>query len=177
MSRVANRYSKALFQLARERQKIDGVQADFNSLQELMRTSVDFRQLLHNPLITAAQKVDIISRTFQGKSDDLTLHFLVLVCRKKRSQLLEEIISDFHDRVLENKGILKGSLVSAHHLVPDQLDQIRKHLEEATGKTIILEEHLDQNLVGGFVVKIKDTVLDLSVKGQLERLRAKLIYG
>jgi F-type H+-transporting ATPase subunit delta len=177
MSRVANRYGKAFFQLAKENRKIELLESEMTCLLDLIRNNKEFSDMLVNPLITAAKKADIVTGLFTGTLDPLSCHFLILVCRNKRSNLLAEIVSNFLDRVLEEKGIWKGTVYSAHPLASDQLDEIRKQTMNLTGKTILLEEHVDQSLVGGFIVKIKDTVIDLSVKGQLSRLRTKLVFG
>jgi len=177
MSRVANRYSKALFQLAREEQKIDLLESETKNLLDLIQTNNDLSNMLVNPLMTAAKKVEIVTRLFTGRFDPLTCHFLILVCRKKRSNLLAEIMTNFLDRVLEEKGIWKGTVYGAHPLTPGQIEQIRKRTMVLTGKTILLEEQVDHSLIGGFIVQIKDTIIDLSVKGQLNRLRTKLIFG
>jgi F-type H+-transporting ATPase subunit delta len=177
MSRVANRYGKALFQLAKVNRKIGIVESEMIQLQELIRTDKAFHGMLVNPLLTAAKKVEIVTKLFTGRWDPLSCHFLILVCRNKRGNLIGEIVSNFLDRVLEEKGIWKGQVYSASPLAPDQLNEIRKRTTALTGKTILFEEHVDKSLVGGFIIKIKDTVIDLSVKGQLNRLRTKLIFG
>jgi F-type H+-transporting ATPase subunit delta len=177
MSRVGIRYSKALFQLAKEQQKLEKVEAELLMLSGLIKSNRDLKGLLVNPLITAAKKVDIVSRLFKGKLDDLTYNFVILICRNKRSHLLQEITDQFHERVLEDQGIWQGQIFCTQALAPAQIDQITKRIMALTGKTVILQPQVDRGLLGGFIVKIKDTIIDLSIKGQLERLRAKLISG
>jgi len=177
MSRVANRYSKALFQLAIEQKKIDLVDAELNMLSELMQSTAEFRAMLTNPLITAAKKAEIVAGIFKGKLDKLTYNFLILICRNKRGPLLAEIIDQFRERVQDEKGIWQGEIFSARPLTRAQIGQIKTRTGNLTGKTIVLQPQVDKDLIGGFIVKIKDTIIDLSVKGQLERLRTKLISG
>lgn len=177
MSRVGIRYSKALFQLAKEQHKLEQVESELVMLSGLIKSNRDLNGLLVNPLITAAKKVKIVSRVFKGKLDALTFNFVILICRNKRSDLLQEIIDQFRERVLEEQGTWQGQIFSAQTLAPAQIDLITKRIMDLTGKTVILKAQLDQNLLGGFIVKIKDTIIDLSIKGQLDQLRTKLISG
>jgi F-type H+-transporting ATPase subunit delta len=177
MSRVGIRYSKALFQLAKEQYKLEQVESELVMLTELIKSNRDLNGMLVNPLITAAKKVEIVTRLFKGKLDALTCNFVILICRNKRSDLLQEIIDQFRERVLEERGTWQGQIFCAQALAPAQIDQITKRIMDLTGKTVILKPQVDQNLLGGFVVKIKDTIIDLSIKGQLDRLRTKLISG
>jgi len=177
MSRVGIRYSKALFQLAKEQHKLEQVESELVILSGLIKSNRDLKDMLVNPLITAAKKVEIVSRIFKGKLDALTYNFVILICRNKRSDLLPEIIDQFRERVLEEQGIWQGQIFSAQALAPAQIDLISKRIMDLTGKTVILKAQLDKNLLGGFIVKIKDTIIDLSIKGQLDQLRTKLIAG
>jgi F-type H+-transporting ATPase subunit delta len=177
MSRVAIRYSKALFQTAREQHKVDLVESELQMLSELILSNGKLKDMLVNPLITAAKKVDIVSRVFKGKLDSLTYNFIILVCRNKRSQILTEIIEQFRERVLDEQGTWQGQIFCAHPLAPDQINSITSRMKDLTGKSVILKPQVDHDLIGGFVVKIRDMIIDLSVKGQLNRLRTKLISG
>jgi F-type H+-transporting ATPase subunit delta len=177
MSRVGIRYSKALFQLAKEQQKLEKVESELLMLSGLVKSNPDLKGMLVNPLITAAKKVDIVSRLFKGKLDELTYNFVILICRNKRSHLLQEITDQFRERVLEEQGTWQGQIFCAQALAPAQIEQITKRIMALTGKTVILQPQVDRGLLGGFIVKIKDTIIDLSIKGQLDRLRAKLISG
>jgi len=177
LSRVANRYSKALFEYGVEQKKLDVIESDLNLIKELIATNSEFREMLVNPLIQASLKSKIISQILKNKLDVLTYNFLILLCSKKRSDFLEEVIERFMMRLLEHKGIIKGEIISTFPLDSDHVGAIKKRVADLTGKTVQLEQTLDKNLLGGFIVKVKDTIIDLSVKGQLEKLREKLVYG
>lgn len=177
MSRVANRYSKALFQSALEEKKIDIIQSDIESIKILIIESSDFSNLIQNPLIQLRVKSKLMENVLKGKVDLLTFKFMQLLCQKKRANLLPEIIERFEDLVLDFKGIVRGELVSTIKLGSEQIQRITNKISEITGKSIQLQERIDETLVGGFVVKFKDTVIDLSINGQLEKLREKLVFG
>ena len=177
MSRVASRYSKALFAATLEQKKLDIVVGDLNSVSSIIDQNIDFKNLLYNPLIPANKKTDIIRKIFDGKIDQLTYNFLKLLCNKKRSEFLSEIIDDFKMRILEHEGVLSGQIISSKPLSPVQVADIHKKIATQSGQKVQLSQEIDEDLIGGFIVKIKDTVIDLSVKNQLNKLRNKLVFG
>jgi len=177
VSRVAVRYSKALFETALQKNKLDVVLSDLHGVEDLAGENRQFAQLLQNPLIQVNRKLKIITGLFQGRVDDLTFSFLVLVTQKKRIDFLLEMITHFARRIDDHNGILNGELFSAAKISSEQVEDIQSKIEIYTGKTVHLECRIDANLIGGFVVKIRDTVIDLSVNGQLEKLRNKLVFG
>jgi F-type H+-transporting ATPase subunit delta len=177
LSRVASRYSKALFAATLEQKKLDIVAGDLNSVSSIIDQNKDFKNLLYNPLIPANKKTDIIRKIFDGKINQLTYNFLKLLCSKKRSEFLPEIIDDFKMRILEYEGVLIGQIISSKPLSPVQVADIHKKITTQSGQKVQLSQEIDEDLIGGFIVKIKDTVIDLSVKNQLNKLRNKLVFG
>jgi F-type H+-transporting ATPase subunit delta len=177
VSRVANRYSKALFEMALGQNKLDVVEKDMNGIRSLLDDSTDFRQLVENPLIQARSKERLLGELFEGRVDALTRNFLVLLTQKKRTENLPEIIVRFFQRVDQHRGVVKGEIYSAHPLSEDQVAKIRTRMDGLTGKKVELDSKVDADLIGGFVVKLNDTVYDLSVKGHLDRLREQLVFG
>ena len=177
MSRVAKRYSKALFALALQEQEIDAVQEDMNMIKTVISENPDLHNAMINPLINEKVKSKMLSEIFENRIQSLTFKFLQLLSRKKRSGFLTEMIDYYTERVLEYNGILSGELRSAKALDADQVNEIRSRIEVLTGKKVQLQAMVDHSLVGGFVVKVKDTVVDLSIKTQLEKMRAQLVHG
>jgi F-type H+-transporting ATPase subunit delta len=177
VSTVATRYSKALFAVALERKKIENVKEDLQLIQSLIESSKELKNLMLNPLIPAKKRNSIIAALFENKVDPLTFDFLTLICEKKRTAFLYEIGEKFSDRVLKHKGITPGIIRSAKELSSGQREQIEQKIKSLTGQDILFTEEIDHSLIGGFIVKVRDTVIDLSVRSQLEKLRHKLVHG
>jgi F-type H+-transporting ATPase subunit delta len=177
VSRVANRYAKALFEAAREENKIDAVRNDIDLITSVLGESDPFNELIYNPLIPAGRKAQAVRRTFGNLLDQLTFNFLLLLCMKKRSEHLPEIMRKFNEMLLDYQGVITGSVVSPQPLPQDQLDSIQKKISTETGKEVRITQETDPDLLGGFVIKIKDTVIDLSVINQLNKLRSKMVHG
>ena len=177
MSRVSSRYSKALFEIALEKNKLDIVAGDLELISQISTENIDFRNMLINPLIPATKKADVISKLIKDKTDQLTYNFLRLLCTKKRSEFLLEVIDHFMMRILDHEGVLTGQIISATPLTQDQVHDIHNRITSQSGKKVQLSQEIDKNLMGGFIVKVKDNVIDLSVRNQLDKLRNKLVFG
>ncbi len=174
MSRVAKRYTKAIFELAQEQKIIDVIEKDFVELGKLIGKSPEFADFLSNPLISEAKKISLLKEILNGKIQELTLHFLELLASKRRLRVLPEIIEEFRQMMLESQNIVEGELISAVQLSAEQVKAIKERLQQALGKTVQLEQKVEPQIIGGFVVRVQDVVIDSSIRLQLEKLREKL---
>ncbi len=177
MSRIAIRYSKALFELALEKDNLNEVEKDLLMVKNLINENTELKDSIANPLIPAKTKTELFKKIFKNSVNQLTLRFLILLSSKKRSEFLLEVIERFESFTLDHKGILSAQLYSAVPLSQQQKEKIQKRLEENTGKIVNITEIVEKSLVGGFIVKIRDSVIDYSLKRQFEMLRKKMIYG
>jgi len=175
LSRVAKRYTKALFALAKEEKLLEKVEGDIANFSVLNQQNKEFSALLSNPLINDKDKRSVLQDIFQGKVQDLTLNFLDLLAEKKRISILPQVAEEYKAMMLAFANKVEGELISAQKLSRDQASKIKTKVEALTGKAVLLTEKVDKNVLGGFVVKIEDWVLDNSIRYQLVKLREKLI--
>lgn len=174
MSRVAKRYAKALFAQAKEESLLTEVGNDLNLISVLNRQSRDFNVFLSNPIINEKEKIKVLREMFRGKVQQLTLRFLTLLSEKRRIPFLPQTADEFRLMMLENAGEVEGELISAQKLNPGQIEKIKLKVERITGKTVFLSEKVDKTVLGGFIVKVEDWVLDNSIRYQLAKLREQL---
>ena len=100
--------------------------------------------------------------------------FLKLLAHKKRANLLDEVVGEFNILLDEKNGIVNADVKSAVKMNDDQARELVNGLSVRTGKKIRAKMSLDETLIGGFTVKIGDTILDGSVSHQLQLLRKAL---
>ncbi|HGY56854.1 MAG TPA: ATP synthase F1 subunit delta [Caldithrix abyssi] len=175
MSRVAKRYAKALFELAEERKVLEKVYEDLQTVSDTIKDSEELRNMLVNPLVNEADKLKALNGIFSGPFQDLTRNFIELIAEKRRLPILPDIISKFYYMMLEYNNQVEGQLVSAVDLEARQVQEIGKQIERITGKKVILSKRVEPSIIGGFVVKVEDMVIDSSIRSQLNRLREQLI--
>ena len=176
-TRVTLRYARALFELAEERKLLSKVEQDLTELLKVYETSPDFRAILESPVIQSSKKKDIFTELFKDKLNPLTFRFLILLVTKNRENFLQIIITRFMDLLDEAKGIIRGQLFTAYPFSDQQLTTLKKRLDKITEKNVVIEQKVEPELLGGFVIRMNDTVVDTSLKNNLAKLRARMISG
>ncbi len=177
VSRATIRYAKALFELAREAKKLETIHSDLITIRQALEKSPDLQQVLDSPIIPKQEKADLLDQLFREQVDEHTMRFLQLLVEKNRESLLLFIIGRFQELLDEYRGIVRATLITAHPFDSDQKQALKKRLDRITGKDVQLKEVVEPDLLGGFVVRIKDTIIDVSLKNQLLKLRERLVFS
>lgn len=173
--RVARRYARALFQAALRTQAVDAVN---EALQQLLRTLHEqppLRYLLLNPLVPRERKQQMVQESIGRQTHPLLASLLNVLVDKRRERLLPEVARGFSELRDEHLGIVRVRAVTAYPLDSQQEQALIRSLERRTSKTVVLETQVDPSLIGGILVRIGDTIIDGSVRGQLQRLRQYLL--
>lgn len=173
-SRIASRYAKPILELAEERKVLEEVKADMEAFAAICRESKDFNLMLKSPIIPHLRKAEILKKVFKGKVNDLTLEAFDLITRKSRESLLNDVAIEFLHLYNIEKGFQEVSITSSITLDADQRKEFQKLAKEITGKDPILEEKVDPEIIGGYLLKVGDKQIDQSVSGQLKNIKLKL---
>ena len=174
-SKISVRYAKALFLLSQEKNKVERVKADIQTLGKAFEQSVDLEQMLLSPVISNHQKAKVVSLIFEKIFDPSTLSFLQLVIRKNRESLLKDIIRNFLELCYRSQGITRVVFTSAVSIDPAFLDKIRGIIEKELRTRVEISSNVDETLIGGYVLRVGDKQLDASVSGRLDNLHRKLL--
>lgn len=172
---VARRYAAALFEQARKAGTLVQAGEDLQRVADALTETPALRALLHQPLVTDERKKQALKNGFRDRISPATLAFLELLVDKRRADLLPQIQAEFARRLLDYQNIARATATSAVPLTAEQAAALERSLEARTGKDIQLETAVDPTLLGGVLIRIGDTVLDGTVRGNLERLREQLL--
>lgn len=175
--KAARRYTTALYDIAEETKSTDEVKQDFEAVKSTIENSSDLRLFLSTPIINNEQKSKVIAEVFKGQVSDLTIKFLQLICKKNRENLLYDISVDFLDLLNEERNILEAAIKTAVEISSGNKKELIAKLRAYTGKDVNASFEVDPSIKGGFVAKIQDTIIDASIKRQLELLREKFMAG
>jgi F-type H+-transporting ATPase subunit delta len=151
------------------------VDTDLTAVADAYRTVRQFRAILSDPNLAEDTKKKALNGVFKSRISETTLSFLNLLVDKRRITLLPEIQREFDRLALQVQNIARATAVTAVPLNPAEIKSLTKSLEERTGKTIELVTEVDPAVLGGVLVRIGDNVIDGTVKGNLDRLRARLL--
>ena len=172
--KVAVRYAKALFLSAREQKVLDPVRADMEVLLEAATKIPDIRRLLESPILDSGNKITALVEIFKSRMNALSLNFIRLVTANKREEYLPGMARYFIQLYKEEKGIQVATISSAVSLDNESRNQIMDRIKKAFNTEIELQQEVKEDLIGGFVLKIENKQLDVSVKGKLAEIKKEL---
>lgn len=169
--KVAQRYAKSLINLATERNEVDAVEKDMNLILEVLEESKDMRLLLHSPVVNTDKKEKILDAVFGDHITEMSKGFIRILTSKGRESLLLEVAARFVELVKQSKGILTAKVITAAKLSDQDRANLNKMVAEMNQGTAEIEEVVDPSIVGGFILKVEDKMVDASVTTQLRNLR------
>jgi F-type H+-transporting ATPase subunit delta len=173
-AKISKRYAKALFEFAQEQKSMDSIKADMDYLYQLCEVSDDFVSMLKSPVIKISKKLEIMVAIFGDKLSETTMKFLNIISKSRREDIIPSMAEQFVLMHNDFIGLKKVKLFTATSLDNTTKEQITKILGEQTKKTIELDEEIQEDLIGGFILKIDDLQFDASIKSKLNRLKNEL---
>eukprot|EP00775_Hariotina_reticulata_P009449 gene9449-9615_t len=173
---VSDSYAKALVELAEEKNVLEPVHADVDAVASLIKENKKLSELMFNPVVEADKKKAVVAKiSKEAGFQKYTTNFLNLLVEKDRVNLLSEICESFEEQYCQLTDTQVATLRSAVKLEQEQQFLIAKKLQELTGsKNIKLKPVIDQSLIAGFVVEYGSSQIDLSIRGQIEKVAEEL---
>jgi len=167
--RVARRYAKALADVLPD-ERLEKVLEEVRTIGSLLDDRVI--RYFKSPVVPPEKKRSLIEQVLEkiGASEELR-KVLFLMAQKDRLGILREFASEFEKFVDYRLGIIKAEITSATEIDEETVSKIKSKIEEIFGKKAEISVKLDPSLIGGFVVRVADKVLDASIKTQLENLK------
>jgi F-type H+-transporting ATPase subunit delta len=172
VSPAAAAYAQAAIDLAGDQAvELGGEIAD---LTQLVGRDPMLRAFLVNPSIRPEERWEVLKRAFAGSSSGLLLNLLGVLCEKKRLALIHEIATAYAQLLDVKLNRVRVEVTVARNLDEQELADVKKRVGAALGKTAIVEQKIDDAIIGGLVLKVQGKVMDASVKAQLEAMRRQL---
>lgn len=173
-SQLALKYAQAIFEIATEKSMLDQVEKELKLVEATIAGHEDLANLIYHPLVPAEAKKETVSRIFADDLNGFVRNFILLLIDKRREPAFPAIVREYIRLANEARNIAEAEVFTAKELSPGQLEALAAKLSKVTGKNIVLKTTVDQELLGGVVVKIGDKLIDGSVVRQLKALKAAL---
>lgn len=173
---VGTTYGEALFELAVEEGKEDELLDEITQLKMLLIENPDFGKLMNHPKVLKEEKLKVLKEVFENRTSKELLGFLHLVVSKDRYGEIDAILDYFIDEVKALKGIGIAYVTTAFDLSEAKKKEIEEKLLSTTSfKKMEMHYQVDEDLIGGLVIRIGDRVVDSSVKSKLSGLQRELL--
>ena len=167
MSQTADRYSKALFELALEANSLEAVQESMTELRKIILSRDDFRQFLKNPLLTYEERCSVLKALFEGKVPDLLLRFLVFITYKSRLGILKQMIESFDTMYLLSTHQMRAYVKTAMPITDEDKNFINQRLHDKFHQQLLTRWMVEPALIGGFSIFAQGKIYDYSFKSKL----------
>ncbi|HEV7379828.1 MAG TPA: ATP synthase F1 subunit delta [Dyadobacter sp.] len=174
VSIVAARYAKSLIELAKEKNVLEPVYEDMKLFKDTADKNRGLMLALKSPVVRHEKKLGILKSLFESRVNPVSFAIFNIITRKNRESIMDSIAEEFIVAYNESKGIQKATVVTPVPLTDELRSQFNKIVASATGKTIELEEKIDETLIGGYVLRVNDRQIDASVKSKLNGLKLQL---
>jgi F-type H+-transporting ATPase subunit delta len=168
------RYAEAAFQLADRDGSIETWRAELESA--VVTIEGQLMPVLANPSLPLDDRLKTADQVFAGLGQGVR-NLILLLVRRRRIEQLPRVAAEFARLDDRRKGITHATATSAAPLTDLEVRALTARLEQMTGGTIALTTDIDEDLLGGLVVRVGDRLIDGSVRGRLERLRNQLATG
>lgn len=176
MEEIARVYSEALFDAAKEADKLDQVHDQLGQIADAVDSNRDLQVFFFSPYLSSAEKRDGIDGLLEGAEPEVQ-NFLELLCDKHRMPALFRIRRRFDELWAEHNQKLEVTVTSAVELDESVVRKVGDEIADRTGQEIELTSEVDPDLIGGLKLRVGNRVLDASIRNRLEKLRREVAQG
>ena len=170
-SRAALRYAKAILSFALEQNKEVEVNQDMLLIANTIENSEDLQLLLKSPVLKSTVKKAAIKEVFINKISNLSIGLIDLLVVNKRLTILDDVAKKYTVIFDELKGIEVAKVTTAVPLTETLNKQVLAKVKEITGKEATIENSVNPDIIGGFILRIGDVQYDASIANKLQVLK------
>ena len=174
---TAGRYARALFDVVlRENGNLEQVQADFQQFVDVFAQHPSLASTLGNPASPASKKQGVAKALVEraGTISPVVAKMMMMLAERDRLMLLPDIARRYRERLMDHQKIVRGEVTTAVALPSETLRALEQGLQQATGRTVVLEAKVDPSIIGGVITRLGSTVYDGSVTTQLQKVKERL---
>jgi F-type H+-transporting ATPase subunit delta len=170
MQEAARVYAEALFDVAKDKGKLDAVRAELAQFVDAVDGNRELQVFLFSPYFSSAEKVAGLKRAVSD-ADAKLLNFLELLIEKQRMPEIFRIRRQLDELWKQEKRRIDVTVTSAVTLEPSVVEKVGEEIERQTGQKVELSSRVDAEILGGIVLQVGNKVLDASIRSRLEKLR------
>ena len=170
MDEAARVYAEALFDVAKEKGKLDAIGDELAQFADALDSDRELQVFFFSPYFSSAEKADGLKRAIGG-ADGEFINFLELLIEKHRMPEIFRVRRQFEEMWKKENRRIDVTVTSAVELDPSVVGKIGEEIERQTGKKVELASRVDEEILGGVVLQVGNMVLDASIRSRLEKLR------
>lgn len=169
---VTASYANAWFKQAQEAGVLAQAYQDVKLLQQVMGENRNLTKVLQSPIIPGERKLAIFQQLFGPRVHGLTLAVFSLMGKNRREAYLLPVIERFLGMYVAHHQIQLASITTPCKLPPDLVDYVKALIKKwKSCQEVVLKEHVNPAILGGFVLRVGDQQLDNSLATRLAKMK------
>ena len=170
MEEIAPVYARSLFEVAKERDKLDTVREQLGEFADALNEKRELATFFFSPYFSAEEKKDGLHKALED-ADEIFMNFLEALVERHRMPVIFRIRARFEELWDEENQLLPVQVTSAIELDESIVKNIGRRIGEQTGRKVELSSHVDPEILGGIVLRVGNSILDASIRTRLNQLR------
>jgi F-type H+-transporting ATPase subunit delta len=175
MPRISSgkRYAQAAFELALEKNELESWQAGLKKMAELSGNE-ELMALLQSPRFPFDAKEDLLRKQLGG-IHPLASNLALLLVGKDNFRLCGDIFQQYNDLLDAHRGVERANVIAAIPLSDEDKETLSSRLGKVVDRKVAIDARVDASLIGGFIARMGDMLIDGSIRQRLENLKRSLI--
>jgi F-type H+-transporting ATPase subunit delta len=166
---VSIRYAKALFQIAKQQNKIDAIMQELKDIDSMFSYNEKLKEFFFDKLVSKAKKISIITTLVDKlKLSKEVKNLLIVLVNGGREGILNDIIIDYEQMYNDYKGIVKAEVYTAYDMTQDELNNLKTSIKALFNKEPVINIKKDPSIIGGLKLKVGWTIYDGTIKTHLK---------
>ena len=173
---TSERYSRALFEVSKDANELEKVEADVNKFQLLLTSSYEIKNFIKDPTQNTTEQGKVINLLAEKLEFSKNLkNFFLLLIEKRRIFFVNKIIESFLRLCSQKRGEIKASLISSKELSQNELNDISTDLSKSMGSTLKFDYKVDKELIGGLKLQLGSIMIDTSIRNKLKKYEKAML--
>ena len=173
MEEIAQVYSRSLFEVAKEHDKLDRIRDELGAFADALAQSRELSVFFFSPYFSTEEKKDGLRRTVVD-ADPTLVSFLRVLIENHRLPVIHRIRRQFDVFWDHENRRLPVEVTSAVELEQSVVEALQTRIREQTGQNVQLQSIVEPDILGGIVLRVGNSILDASVRHRLEQLRREV---
>ena len=170
----AKRYAQAVFELALERNEFESWQEGLKKIVDLT-TDKKLMALLENPSLSFAAKKSLLQERLRETTNPLVVNLALLLVSKGLLRRSSDLLEKYNELLDAHRGIERAKVTTVLPLGDQEKDAISQRLGKIVERKVVVDAQVEPSIIGGFIARIGDMLIDGSVHQKLETLKRTLV--
>lgn len=166
------RHAQAVFQIAVESKQLDRWQADVEKIAAVLGDA-EIAAVLANPKVSPEKKKELLDGGLKGMSP-MAMNLAQFLVARNRLHLVQSLAVEFKRLMNAYGGVELAEVTTAIPISDQEGERVGKGLAALSGKRVTMELSVDPDILGGFVARLGDKLIDASARTRLKELRKSI---